>query len=569
MSGFLSSSMATTMARSYLQQTSIKTVGGLKLNTRIMTCRLISTGTATEFKSLENFNPNINRAIEDLKFTVMTEVQEKVLPYLLKPGNSDSNLLVQAKTGTGKTVAFLIPSIQRAIEFKNNSASSKSSLPRKPTVLIISPTRELARQISDDAARLIARLPEHENILAKTVVGGVNFNEEAKRTFRGQGVDLLVATPGRLLQYIESEPRLFNNVKVRIYDEADTLLDQGFKYQLDKINAHLKASADIDQSLMFSATVSDAVKSLARQDLGKDHHFITTITKDTVPTHALVPQHLVNVERILDQPEALYALLKKQLADRSDEKFKAIVFCKSSKEVKFLLALFSKLLESHKIDLFAISGRDPQGRRFKTMENFKGSDSGIIFATDVIARGIDIKGVTHVYQLGQPKAVAEYIHRIGRTGRAGKSGEAVIILSNLERPFITKLLAKNINFTNQVDYIQNAALRDHIKQVSKIVQSQSADDNMLSGFWLSVTAYYKATYGRSLTLRDLLKDVFDSLPYFGLETDRPVITAVQRKFLRKVEGTQDWYNLVDFTNDAIKTGLTKSSGDRRRHKSSD
>lgn len=348
-------------------------------------------------------------------------------------------MLAQAKTGTGKTLAFLIPAIQRLC-----------SLPRPPqqtsiSVLVLSPTRELALQIEKEALMLLKNLSG--NIGVQHVVGGTNITSERKRLLRDRK-DLLIATPGRLLDHLENGGEgldlktCFRDLRVLVLDEADRMLDMGFRASLEKIMKvipdPLQGKAGGRQSLFFSATIPSFVHDVAK--LKPDHVFISTLKEEEVNTHEHVPQEykIVPVRSFL--AEALNVVLSEAKASPKDHKI--IVFCPTARATSLAADVFSQVSIVDKQTfsilgpIYEIHSRKSQSARTKTMTDFKASPNGVLFSSDVTARGVDIPGITVVMQLGLPMNSEQYIHRLGRTARAGKEGRGVLILDEHEKWFL-------------------------------------------------------------------------------------------------------------------------------------
>ncbi|ETS81616.1 hypothetical protein PFICI_06618 [Pestalotiopsis fici W106-1] len=375
---------------------------------------------------------------EDMKFDHMTPVQAATIHDLLK---ERSDMLAQAKTGTGKTMAFLLPAIQTLIN-KNKKPGMTIS------ALIISPTRELAMQIANEATTLLQRRPEYKVCIA---IGGTNKNSEASRI--SKGCDILIGTPGRILDHIQPDEGDYSMVLERlqhldtlVLDEADRMLDIGFLPDLKKIIGFLPDKESSQrQGMLFSATIADHVQKVAHLALSKDYKFISTIPKGEAGTHERVPQRLVVVPTFSDLTAALVGALRQEVDQVGPDSFKAIVFAPTAALVDFYADVLAKIPKLPSI--IALHSRMTQSKRTRTTDEFRNASNGILFATDVIARGMDFPSVTNVFQVGIPADRESYIHRLGRTARAGAEGRGTFIVAEAERYFPEHKL-KDISFEN-------------------------------------------------------------------------------------------------------------------------
>ncbi|KAK5008462.1 hypothetical protein LTR28_003934 [Elasticomyces elasticus] len=390
----------------------------------------------------------------------MTEVQTATINEALK----SNDIIAQARTGTGKTLGFLLPLLSNIIA-SDASLAKKTFAARPPRTtaddiraLIISPTRELAEQIAAEARRVTA----HTDIIVQTAVGGTT-RMAGLRQMQREGSHILVGTPGRLKD-IFSDPHSgvsAPGLNALVFDEADRLLDQGFWPEIQEIMRLLPDQKQQPrQTLMFSATVPKEVVQLVNKVLKPGFQFVRTVRDDEVPTHQGVPQHLVTVNGFENVLPTLYELCAREVAAASDgsgqkRPFKAIVYFNSTAEVTLASSTFHNLRPSepdtdatsasspmfrqsrprHPLAparIFEIHARLTQAARTRSADNFRNSTSGILFSSDVTARGMDFPNVTHVIQVGVPGSRDTYIHRIGRTARAGKEGEGWLLTTNLE-----------------------------------------------------------------------------------------------------------------------------------------
>ncbi|KAF1825091.1 DEAD-domain-containing protein [Dissoconium aciculare CBS 342.82] len=384
----------------------------------------------------------VNTITRGMGLETMTEVQSATLHEALR----GTDIIAQAKTGTGKTIAFLLPVLQNIIE-KDPYLAKSSHGRRGPRTtaddiraLIISPTRELAEQIADEARKLV----KSTGIIVQTAVGGT-MKRQGMRDIQQQGCHILVGTPGRLKDIL-SDP--YSRVEAPdlnalVFDEADRLLDQGFWPEIQGIMQLLPSPAQKPrQTLMFSATMSQDVITLARQTLKKGFKFVRTIRDDEAPTHARVPQNIVKLKGFENAAPALFELCQREIMqsenDPSKPPFKAMVYFNSAAEVSLYYSLFRALEDrSGRSPLlpaktFLIHSRLSQMQRTRAAEDFKRCRSGIFLSSDVTARGMDFPGVTHVIQMGLATSREMYIHRIGRTARAGREGTGWLFVDEME-----------------------------------------------------------------------------------------------------------------------------------------
>ncbi|KAJ7752806.1 P-loop containing nucleoside triphosphate hydrolase protein [Mycena maculata] len=367
-----------------------------------------------------------------IKHEHLSDVQAATLDYAL----SGLDLLVQAKTGTGKTLAFLLPAVERLAKME--------LVNRKISMLVLSPTRELALQIEEEAHTLIANHP----FKVSHAIGGTNMNASAKR-IQENPPRILIATPGRLVDHLENTPgfvHLFSDLKVIVYDEADRLLDQGFRRELDKILGYLPDKTKVKrQALLFSATVSEEIKGIAKGALAANYKFVSTLRADEINTHEHVPQqsmivpfsqHLAATLSFLQQDRVLHNGISK-----------AIIFLPTARLVGFYYEALSHLPQGTLPKLFEIHSRKSQPARIKAADQFKDSREGVLISSDVTARGMDFPGVTLILQPGLPPNSEQYIHRLGRTARAGASGRGIVILDQAESFFLRDKTISGLGIT--------------------------------------------------------------------------------------------------------------------------
>ncbi|KAL8787437.1 MAG: hypothetical protein Q9213_002214 [Squamulea squamosa] len=373
---------------------------------------------AASFKSLESrVDSRLLAALKDMKFETMSPVQESVMTTLSDLG---SDCLVQAKTGTGKTIAFLLPAIQ-------NTLNSRPG-PGFVSILVLSPTRELALQIAAEANLLLSKL--RPTLEVHTAFGGTAKATAMSRFMKGDP-KILIATPGRLKDYLSEEDVVskFKSIRTVILDEADRMLDQGFLPDILKILKTLppKRSANW-QGMCFSATIPPQMEQVFAHVLKPDHIKVSTIDASEPPTLDKVPQFSVVVPNVKDTFSALYLLLQEEIKSTIGDP-KIIVFGTTAKIVALFAEIFQQQLG---LEVFELHSRLTQSARTRTTDVFKTAKRGIMFASDVIGRGMDFPNVSLVVQVSLPSDANAYTHRVGRTARAGKDGRAIILLTDAE-----------------------------------------------------------------------------------------------------------------------------------------
>ncbi|CAN0916200.1 Probable DEAD-box ATP-dependent RNA helicase 48 [Linum grandiflorum] len=366
-------------------------------------------------------SPLTAKAMTAAGYVQMTRVQEATLSVC----RDGKDAMIKAKTGTGKTAAYLLPAIEAVLKAVSSGVDQRV---RQIHVLILCPTRELASQITAEANAL---LRFHDGIGVQSLVGGTRFKDDQRR-LELDPCQIIVATPGRLLDHIENKGGLsvhLMRLKMLILDEADHLLDLGFRKDVEKIVDCLPRQR---QSLMFSATIPKEVRRISQLVLNRDHDFIDTVGLGSVETPVKVRQSFLVVSHELHFL-AVYHLLKEHV--RSIPDYKVIVFCTTG----MVTSLMYQILREMKLNVREIHSRKPQLYRTRVSDEFKESKRLILVTSDVSARGMNYPDVTLVIQMGIPSDREQYIHRLGRTGREGKDGEGILLLAPWEEYFIDEL----------------------------------------------------------------------------------------------------------------------------------
>lgn len=375
----------------------------------------------TTFSDL-GLSESIVRAVSEHGYTTPTPIQAQAIPAVIQGGD----LLAGAQTGTGKTAGFTLPILERLLR-QNNSPKNKTE--RRPIrVLVLTPTRELAAQVEES----VNTYGKHTPLNSGVIFGGVGINPQIK--LLKTGVDILVATPGRLLDHHQQGTIDLRHIEILVLDEADRMLDMGFIHDIKKVLAILPAKR---QNLLFSATFSDDIKVLADRLLNNPAMIEVARRNSTVE---VIAQKIHPVDRDKKHPMLAHLIKTNQWSQ-------VLVFTRTKHGANKLV----EQLARDEINAMAIHGNKSQSARTKALAEFKDGSLTVLVATDIAARGIDIDQLPHVVNYDLPNVPEDYVHRIGRTGRAGATGEAVSLvcvdefklLADIEK-FIKREIPKEI-----------------------------------------------------------------------------------------------------------------------------
>jgi superfamily II DNA/RNA helicase len=362
----------------------------------------------SSFSNLSLAEP-LARAVAEMGYETMTPIQEQAIPVVLQ----GKDVMGAAQTGTGKTAAFALPLLQRMMKHENASTSPA----RHPVrALVLLPTRELAVQVAEQ----VELYAKYTNLRSTVVFGGMDMKPQTAELKKG--VEVLVATPGRLLDHIEAKNTVLNQVEYVVLDEADRMLDIGFLPDLQRILSYLPKQRI---TLLFSATFSPEIKRLASSYLQDP---VTIEVARSNATASTVEQHFYAVNAD-DKRRALHQILKQRGLKQ------AFVFVNS----KLGCARLARSLEREGLKTTALHGDKSQDERLKALESFKKGEVDLLVCTDVAARGLDIKDVPAVFNFDVPFNAEDYVHRIGRTGRAGASGLAVSFAASSDQRLVADI----------------------------------------------------------------------------------------------------------------------------------
>jgi ATP-dependent RNA helicase RhlE len=375
-------------------------------------------------------SPQLDRNLRRLGYTDPTPIQQQAIPAVL----TGSDLVATAQTGTGKTAAFLLPVLHRML----------ASPQKGTTALVLAPTRELAHQIGC----VFKDMAAETSLRSAIVIGGANFDNQ--RRLLAQGVDLIIATPGRLLDHLERGYNGLSKLRTLILDEADQMFDLGFFPVLKQIAAKLPKDR---QTLLFSATMPQEVERLAKTVVRNPKAIAVGVQGQAADTVEQVAYPVSTGKKT--------ALLRHLL--RSWEKPSVLVFTRTRRGCKKL----SRELRDHGIRIAELHGDRTPNQRESAMQLFRTGSAKVLVATNVAARGIDVRGVTHVVNYDAPDAPEEYVHRIGRTGRAGEQGESLVLVSPAEEGKLSRverLVRRRIERRRIDDFNYGAGGEPNMKQ---------------------------------------------------------------------------------------------------------
>ncbi len=348
--------------------------------------------------------PEILQAVKDAGYDTPTEIQARAIPVIL----TGQDILGIAQTGTGKTASFTLPMIHRLMKGRSKA--------RMPRALILEPTRELAAQVAQN----FDTYGKNTKLTNALLIGGVAFGDQEKAIERG--ADVLIATPGRLLDHFERGKILLRGVDILVIDEADRMLDMGFIPAIERIVSLLPFTR---QTLFFSATMPTEIARLSETFLQAPHHIQIAPPASTGK----------NIEQFLIKTTDMQkrAILRKICTQENVTN--GIIFCNRKRDIATLL----RSMERHGYNVCALHGDMNQHNRIMALERFRKGEVHYLIASDVAARGLDIPAVSHVFHFDVPTHAEDYVHRTGRTGRAGRSGRAFMISTQRDEKYITAI----------------------------------------------------------------------------------------------------------------------------------
>ena len=387
----------------------------------------------TNFKDLE-LDPDVLKAVEEAGYETPTPIQAEAIPHAL----TGRDVLGIAQTGTGKTASFTLPMITMLAKGRARA--------RMPRSLVLAPTRELAAQVAEN----FETYAKYKKLTMALLIGGVSFKDQERVIDRG--ADVLIATPGRLLDHFERGKLMLTGIEIMVVDEADRMLDMGFIPDIERI---FKLTPFTRQTLFFSATMAPEITRITQEFLHNPQRVEVArqaTASETIEQSVCMHRASKREQAAKDKRE----ILRRLIVAEGDELTNGIVFCNRKRDVDIV----AKSLSKHGFDAAAIHGDLDQSLRMKTLQGFRDGDLKLLIASDVAARGLDIPDVSHVYNFDVPIHSEDYVHRIGRTGRAGRSGKAITICSSADEKYWAKI---------------EELLQQEIKKIENPLQNKDAD----------------------------------------------------------------------------------------------
>mmetsp|Transcript_34791 Transcript_34791/g.68462 ORF Transcript_34791/g.68462 Transcript_34791/m.68462 type:complete len:629 (-) Transcript_34791:14-1900(-) len=496
------------------------------------------------------------------KLGSMTEIQAETYAT----ASSGTDVLGRARTGTGKTLAFLIPALERLL--KNDFQSTIAG--NKVGILVVSPTRELAMQIGDQAEKL---LTYHKGLSCQVIFGGTKMGRDIN-LLNNRLPTILVATPGRLLAHMEDTILkngknfgydIMRETPILVLDETDRLLDMGFRNEISKIMSFLPRK-EKRQTLLFSATVPQELKKIMAENMRKDFVEVDCIGKDGAQdgahTNAAVEQSHV-VLPSLDRYVTSVVQIVQQIMRADPKNHKIVVFFPTARLVGFFASFFNVGLG---IEVIEIHSKKSQGFRNKASDKFRKAKRGVLFTSDVSARGVDYPDVTYVLQFGIPESRDQYIHRLGRTGRAGKAGKGLLVLAPFESKFVSELKGLDIPVNKEVSkMIENPVGEEVMNTIGPVFKLIRENDEVLTKSatlaYLAIIGYYRGNMKRTAlrSSEELVAVANEYSKYMGL----PEIPGIQKRLVSKM-GLTGVHGLRITNKPDIRNGNVRGKGDRNR-----
>jgi len=430
----------------------------------------------TKFTDLE-LDPKVLKAVEDAGYETPTPIQAQAIPFALK----GRDVLGIAQTGTGKTASFTLPMITML-----GKGRARARMPRS---LVLAPTRELAAQVAEN----FEIYAKHTKLTMALLIGGVSFKDQDRLIDRG--VDVLIATPGRLLDHFERGKLMLTGVQIMVVDEADRMLDMGFIPDIERI---FKLTPFTRQTLFFSATMAPEITRITQEFLHNPERVEVArqaTTSETI-TQAVCVFKPSRKDRTAKEKRDL---LRDIMTSEGDKLTNAIVFCNRKVDVDIV----AKSLKKHGLNAAPIHGDLDQSVRTRTLNGFREGEIRFLVASDVAARGLDIPNVSHIFNYDVPIHSEDYVHRIGRTGRAGREGNAFMLCTVAEEKYLT-------------------AIEDLVKQeIPRIATPNKAQSAALAG-----TEEKPARPKRTRREKSPDKAASEPIPPLGAaETTKPDVTA--------------------------------------------
>jgi len=484
--------------------------------------------TNLSFSECKELHPSSKRAlVQDMGLQTMTEVQAKTFPAIL----AGKDVLARARTGTGKTLAFLVPAVERII-------SNPTYLPgRTVSCLVVVPTRELAIQIGEEAEKLLLH---HSDLSAQVMYGGTRMAKDMNALNKRLPA-ILVATPGRLLDHLQEtnvRGRKFNddimaNTDMVVLDEIDRLLDMGFRREIKKILSYLPRK-EKRQTMLFSATIPKGLRTVMQESM-RDDYLSVDVVRDgsrAPPTNLRVTQSHVILPNMDSIIPAIYSILKQATMK---EPFKVVVFFPTARMVSFFADFFKDGFDRPIMELHS---KKSQSSRNTASENFRSAKSAILFTSDLSARGIDYPDVTHVIQIGIPESRDQYIHRLGRTARAGKEGKGLLVLFPFEAKFLSELRGINVPQDERLTKIMHILQQSPelpVWMTQNLSRIQNGRNKLASSAQLAYLAFLGYYLGQVNRIRIDKTEVVQLSNEFSEAIGLANVPAIPQNLIKKME----------------------------------
>ncbi|WEJ94190.1 P-loop containing nucleoside triphosphate hydrolase protein [Yamadazyma tenuis] len=481
-------------------------------------------GTLVKLRANEKIDPVISETLNNLNFRALTKVQDESIGPAI---DEENGLVVRAKTGTGKTLAYLIPILNQLYPSRSHSLKNK----HRVFHLIIVPTRDLAQQIERELTLFCKGHPELKKIFLTRVdvlTGSVRSHLESLFN-----PSIVIATPGRLIRTLEDKKRFgirFRDLQTVTLDEADRLLDAGFGKDIDRIHELLTElnvgpQRGVDgltfKYLLYSATIDKNVSEFAKQKIGENFKYIDCVNEEDTEAHENIRQVLVQTKSFNDSIHAALAHCIRNIEDEAD--FKGVLFLPTVKAVEWAYdTIKSSCSRINGRQVYKVNGQMTQAARDRNLLLFRRSQRGVLVATDVAARGLDFPDITTVLQASASSEIASYIHKIGRTGRAGKTGEAFLFSHEAESRFVKQLQKeKQIEFNETITY-------EDFQKDRELFKYSSHDDAIVEAVQSLCLFYSQASNQYGFSTFKCMQQV---LEFYREITDSNEKLNLERKYL--------------------------------------
>ncbi|KAJ1450716.1 P-loop containing nucleoside triphosphate hydrolase protein [Pelagophyceae sp. CCMP2097] len=486
-------------------------------------------------------NSAVRASLKRIGITSLTEIQTASLPLLLE----GQDCLAKAKTGTGKTLAFLMPTLHRLLDDNESQRIPLKAGVDPIRALVLSSTRELALQIVAQAERLCEDLPLNLEI----ILGGTAINPQRERLDPAI-IDLMIATPGRLGEHIRETTGFTERlagIEVLVLDEVDCLLDGGFQREIEKVITFLPQKR---QTLCFSATVPKKIQAVLGLALNPDHAVVDCVSTegcDVSETHDGIDQFFT-LHKLEDSISALNAAIEMEKAHRPDD-YKILVFMSTARQVQHATAVLSEL--NGPDGLLEIHSRRSTGERIQASDDFRVNSKLVLLSSDVSARGVDYPDITMVLQVGAPSSREVYVQRLGRTGRAGKSGAGTLLLCDFEKAFLKDQL-KGLPLVEVLPSAEDAGKAFLLRTAAQRVDPDLCRQTYRS--WLMNMVNVRKS------LKWSQQDLVDKANVFALEClAQKVVPSIDRDLVKQLGLSKcSGLNLVDKATDEEKAAIAES-----------